>query len=731
VNRTALAVIAFVLIFCAPAFAFTGLLLPFSGDALGDLTSYEQLLINEEFDQASLGLSFFIFLNPDHPSIGRAFTVLGLAYYRSGKLDQAVDAFEAAIQFDKELAQTAAWHQIKALEQLKSYDKAIERADAFLVQFANSTLYSKADQLRVRLIELSGDHPKAAQGYLALGAGSPQSLAYSQFRMDAAYAFLNAEDEKSAKKAVDEILFLAKPNRYTEEAIELKVKLDGSMGAKLHQTGLKWYAENHFRQSAPVLSDLLANLEKTKGSSKYAHEIRGKLAYALYRIHANEPSLALYNTMINEKGFNDRAYAIYRKAKLLTRMGNNEASKKAFQQLIAQHPSSGHVRESHYQIALIEMEDNNYKKAYIYFKNRLTRPGGNREYLTWLAAWCAYRSDYLDTSAKYFDRLISKFSKSRQRDRYRFWRARIYAEKKNEKSAVAIFQSINTASPMTYYGMLAGTQLESREMSLRTFADFLTPVDPANIPEPAIDTSLLLPEDLPRYETILALSRLGLNDEAATKTRTLVKNYEEEVPVLHALAGLLYANGAYYRAMRLAWKSKFYSLCKNEAKPLGQCYFSLTYPRGYPELIEGYAKKRELSPALVYALIHQESLYQPEVVSPAHAVGLMQIIPKTALQIAGELNVEPFSLHDMYDPKVNVRFGTYYLEQMLKRFEGRMPCAIASYNAGPDVVSKWMRNKGHLPDEIFIEEIPYRETNNYVKKILKNIAIYKALYNLS
>jgi soluble lytic murein transglycosylase len=133
---------------------------------------------------------------------------------------------------------------------------------------------------------------------------------------------------------------------------------------------------------------------------------------------------------------------------------------------------------------------------------------------------------------------------------------------------------------------------------------------------------------------------------------------------------------------------------------------------------------------VVYALIHQESTYRPWVVSPAHAIGLMQIVPRTGREIARDLKIDTFSTEDLYDPVVNVRFGTWYLAKMLKRFDNKLPCALASYNAGPDVVGKWNRNKGGLPDEIFIEEIPYQETNNYVKKIIKNIEIYKALLTL-
>ncbi|MCL4236097.1 MAG: lytic transglycosylase domain-containing protein, partial [Deltaproteobacteria bacterium] len=159
-----------------------------------------------------------------------------------------------------------------------------------------------------------------------------------------------------------------------------------------------------------------------------------------------------------------------------------------------------------------------------------------------------------------------------------------------------------------------------------------------------------------------------------------------------------------------------------------ESYWPLIYPRAYDWAVSDYATQRGVRQELVWAIMYNESRFQPHVVSPANAIGLMQIVPRTGFEIAQAMGETGFAPDDLYDPMTNIRYGTWYLRAMLDRFEGNEICAMASYNAGPDVVSKWWRNKGSFSEEIFIEEIPYKETNNYVKQVLLTYRIYQYLY---
>ncbi len=152
------------------------------------------------------------------------------------------------------------------------------------------------------------------------------------------------------------------------------------------------------------------------------------------------------------------------------------------------------------------------------------------------------------------------------------------------------------------------------------------------------------------------------------------------------------------------------------------------YPLPYADLIADEAGKRRLiDPMLAQALIKQESHYRPEISSKAGAVGLMQVMPFTARDLARRLGIASPKAEELKDPSINIKLGIRYMEDVFERFSNNMVYAVASYNAGPGAVSQWMRlNNSDL--DIFVEEIPYNETKNYVKKVLSNYWIYKKLY---
>jgi soluble lytic murein transglycosylase len=157
----------------------------------------------------------------------------------------------------------------------------------------------------------------------------------------------------------------------------------------------------------------------------------------------------------------------------------------------------------------------------------------------------------------------------------------------------------------------------------------------------------------------------------------------------------------------------------------------LTYPTAFRELVEEAARDRNLSPALVWAVIRQESRFKADARSPVGARGLMQIMPKTGARIAGELGASDFAPEQLADPRTNVRFGVHYLRTLHDRYDDRSALAFAAYNAGEEAVDRWIRTLGDAPTEVFIEEIPYSETRKYVKEVSKNLALYGLIYGRS
>lgn len=154
---------------------------------------------------------------------------------------------------------------------------------------------------------------------------------------------------------------------------------------------------------------------------------------------------------------------------------------------------------------------------------------------------------------------------------------------------------------------------------------------------------------------------------------------------------------------------------------------SLRFPVYYSSEVKNNAALHDLDPSIVFGLIRQESIFNKNAESAVGARGLMQLMPKTGMQIARELKEKWQSDNNLFNPDVNVRYGAYYYKQLLRQFHGHFALAIAAYNAGSGRVAKWLPNVASVPADIWIETIPYKETRKYVTSVLSYAIIYQQL----
>jgi soluble lytic murein transglycosylase-like protein len=150
-------------------------------------------------------------------------------------------------------------------------------------------------------------------------------------------------------------------------------------------------------------------------------------------------------------------------------------------------------------------------------------------------------------------------------------------------------------------------------------------------------------------------------------------------------------------------------------------------PRAYSELVEAAARKHGLDPNLLFAVMRVESAFNCRIQSNAGAIGLMQIMPRTASRIASSIGVKDFEPSQLLRPERNLEFSAWYLASLLHRFDGRLPLAIASYNGGPHNLRLWMRRSPpDMPLDAFLERIPFKETHRYVRRVLSFYTLYRA-----
>ena len=147
-------------------------------------------------------------------------------------------------------------------------------------------------------------------------------------------------------------------------------------------------------------------------------------------------------------------------------------------------------------------------------------------------------------------------------------------------------------------------------------------------------------------------------------------------------------------------------------------------PLKYGDIIAKMSEKYGVSKQTIHSVINTESHYNKNGISSAGAVGLMQIMPSTAIWISQELKMENFEVEMLLEPEINIEFGTFYLSYLLKKFEEENT-AIASYNAGETIVRQWLNNEEFSQDARTLNNIPYKETNDYVRKF----SFYKKIYS--
>ena len=153
----------------------------------------------------------------------------------------------------------------------------------------------------------------------------------------------------------------------------------------------------------------------------------------------------------------------------------------------------------------------------------------------------------------------------------------------------------------------------------------------------------------------------------------------------------------------------------------------LRFPVYYSAQVHTNAELQGLDPALVLGLIRQESIFNKDAESIVGARGLMQVMPKTGMQIARDMRETWQSDNSLFNPDVNVRYGTFYYKQLLRQFHGHFALSIAAYNAGSGRVAKWLPSFESMPADIWIETIPFKETRKYVTSVLSYAIIYQQL----
>ncbi|MBI4848865.1 MAG: transglycosylase SLT domain-containing protein [Nitrospirae bacterium] len=347
------------------------------------------------------------------------------------------------------------------------------------------------------------------------------------------------------------------------------------------------------------------------------------------------------------------------------------------------------------------------------FKQVLEKFPSKAEDALWGLGWMNYTSGDYSSAYNYFSKLAVN-EKSSDYYKYLYWKARSH-EKATEaclKHKVSL-QATGSKEPCDgegrdfFDGLPADRSFYGYLIKMRS-SKYVAP-EMVEVSKPSRPAGEL-------YERIDALASLGMREEAVNEIVDSLKRDKNKNDFMYLG----------YVAMELGEYRKVIALAEKETD---REFLPFSYPFGFGDTIEEAAGPRNVDKYLVAAVIREESRFDPKVVSWAGAVGLMQLMPATAYKLKKDIKLRLKDRSEIHDVKKNILMGTHYLSQLIRQFK-EIPLALAAYNAGENALKRWMAKYGRDDLIEFIENIPYKETRFYVKKVLKSYWRYRTINGL-
>jgi peptidoglycan lytic transglycosylase len=396
-------------------------------------------------------------------------------------------------------------------------------------------------------------------------------------------------------------------------------------------------------------------------------------------------------------------------------LGDHDEYLRTIRRIVDEFPTQSWPEEALNNLATYYILQNDDDKADETFRELYEKfPTGHyAERAAWKIGWTAYKGERYGDAIRAFESGAARFPRSDYRPAWLYWAGRAHDALREPALADARYVLVATDYLNSYYGRLAVKRLDVRGTS-RLAADIVEPA-----PE--------VPPLPPNEPIVRALLALDLYDQALDELRYAQKNWGDS-SAIQATMGWVYNRRGDLRAGINAMKRAYPQYLAAGGEKLPAELLKVLFPVDYWPQIRRYASEHQLDPYMIAALIAQESTFTADVKSAANAYGLMQLLPSTGRQYARKVGISKrFSIGLLTTADTNLRMGTAYFADLVQQFGGAH-FALATYNAGPNRVQRWIAEKAGMERDEFIDDIPFPETQNYVKKILGTAEDYRRLY---
>jgi len=505
----------------------------------------------------------------------------------------------------------------------------------------------------------------------------------------------------------------------TPEADEAEKRLSQRLNG---QTWKPTADERYVRASAfaaaamneEAVEDFKVFLASAPGHSK-REEARLRLAIALVRLKRYDQAKLVFHELASSGPSNEANEAAVWLARSYLRLGEGD-------RLVSLRQAYPKLALTPEQQALILIvlgtwfdDQNQFDQAVAQYRQiaQLGDRTEQRAEALWRIGWIQYRAGQYSEAARTLQDLVAIREDPANNPQALYWTARAL-ERLQDSKAAEVYQALCRKYAWTYYCQLTRSRQEVPPPELATGA-----LDS----EPGEAGGSSIAQDV-HYRRAVELRALGLEQEAGHEVTWLLDRYVRNRAALVELITRLSEAGGYHQGLRLA-RLHFRDGLERGLEPVQPSLWSVAYPTVYLPTIRALSSDR-FDPYLAAAIIREESQYDARAVSRVGAIGLMQLMPATAQAVA-QRNGGAVSRNDLFDHETNIRYGVRYLEQLLGQFNGNLVHAVAAYNAGPPIVTSWIQKFGDKEPDEFVESIPYQETRQYVRRVLRSYREYRRL----
>ena len=390
-------------------------------------------------------------------------------------------------------------------------------------------------------------------------------------------------------------------------------------------------------------------------------------------------------------------------------------------------PSSPWLEEALFSAANFYLVRRNLAEASSFYTETFQRfrNGKHAAYAHWKAAWLTQQMGKSEEAARLMDEQVDWYPSSAEVPAALYWRGR-YAEDRHEFSgARAYYEKLSDRFKYYYYADLARQRLSLLEPGTKASEISLLNSIPEAPSPPASEEYFPPPGNL-YFQKSRLLVNAGMFPFAVRELQAASSENGSVWPRIE-IARVYAEGGQPHRALETI-KQFFPNYLSLSERQLPRELWSLLFPRPYWGDLKKFADANQLDPYLVSALIRQESEFNPSAVSRARALGLMQLLPSVGQQLARQLGLRDYSTNSLFVPNINIELGTLYFRSVLQKFNGKLPYALAAYNAGSERVRQWEAADPAVDVAAFVESIPFTETREYVQAILRNANMYRRLY---